>query len=626
MKVIHVTRAPLSEKTVAANALRWGTGGYNIDDSRISVQGQDYARNCSGDRGHEKNRTRNMAFAMGCGKANKKGRWPANVVLQHTPECRCRGLRRVQGSRVDTRPEGDGGRADKSQWRFRPTAATKRGYSDENGMETVPFWDCAPRCPVTALDAQTGDINYGGNGGASRFFQQVQGGILGEKNQRSAEMASPVPQQLIEYLTNMIGTPEEPGIYWDHIHDDALKGLPDNTLPGLLLAATPTEEQTKELMRVLRPGAHLLLVAPEDEPTGHTGACRLEDNGFEIRDAILWVGPGDGDAFHYVPKASRSEREEGCHLLPGKTPAQAVDRKEDSTGAQHPRAGANRPHPDGENAAIKNFHPCLHPAALVLTDKGYRPISEIRVGDEVYTKSGAFHVVDCVSHHPYTSPNLYEISVRGTTSTTLASDNHPFLIWRPSKEGLCKGKTLWVEAKDLQVGDYTMTPLNQEGRAPSVEGGFPVLRGLQFQREGQMYQLAFIQSVDLVPYEGDVWNLTVEGDPTFQTAVGMSHNTVKPYRLMERLLRDVPKDQGPILDPFMGSGSTGIACVQTGHDFVGIEREEDYHAIATTRISYWKDKVLGDIRNAGRHIEVLSEFTPPKAEEKEDDSFDWLMG
>jgi len=63
------------------------------------------------------------------------------------------------------------------------------------------------------------------------------------------------------------------------------------------------------------------------------------------------------------------------------------------------------------------------------------------------------------------------------------------------------------------------------------------------------------------------------------------HPTVKPTSLMQYLVRLVTPVGGKVLDPFMGSGSTGKACVLEGFDFVGIEREEEYVKIATARIN-----------------------------------------
>ena len=72
-----------------------------------------------------------------------------------------------------------------------------------------------------------------------------------------------------------------------------------------------------------------------------------------------------------------------------------------------------------------------------------------------------------------------------------------------------------------------------------------------------------------------------------------THPTVKCVGVMERLLADVPKDVGPVVDPFMGSGTTGIACLRTGHEFIGIEREEEYLTIAEGRIRHWNTRSAG---------------------------------
>ena len=64
------------------------------------------------------------------------------------------------------------------------------------------------------------------------------------------------------------------------------------------------------------------------------------------------------------------------------------------------------------------------------------------------------------------------------------------------------------------------------------------------------------------------------------------HVTVKPTDLMRYLCRLVTPPGGVVLDPFMGSGSTGKAAILEGFRFVGIEREAEYHAIAESRIRH----------------------------------------
>jgi DNA modification methylase len=63
-----------------------------------------------------------------------------------------------------------------------------------------------------------------------------------------------------------------------------------------------------------------------------------------------------------------------------------------------------------------------------------------------------------------------------------------------------------------------------------------------------------------------------------------NHPTVKPTELMLYLIKLVTPKGGLCMDPYMGSGSTGKACVRGGYDFIGIEREEEYYNIAKARI------------------------------------------
>lgn len=65
---------------------------------------------------------------------------------------------------------------------------------------------------------------------------------------------------------------------------------------------------------------------------------------------------------------------------------------------------------------------------------------------------------------------------------------------------------------------------------------------------------------------------------------GNNHPTVKPTSLMRYLCRLVTPPGGIVLDPFMGSGSTGKAALLEGFDFIGIEREVEFYEIAKARV------------------------------------------
>jgi site-specific DNA-methyltransferase (adenine-specific) len=144
--VVVARKPPIG--TVAANVLKHGTGALNIDASRIGSETLTYkARGMHGltdqhfehgDRPYTRglpNRDDPVTSAI--------GRWPANVIFTHAPEC----------VRVGTRADTFGGGA-------KATSGFVTGYERGEGFVgqtvEVPVWACAPGCPVAALDAQSG--------------------------------------------------------------------------------------------------------------------------------------------------------------------------------------------------------------------------------------------------------------------------------------------------------------------------------------------------------------------------------------------------------------------------------------------------------------------------------------
>lgn len=155
---IVLARKPLSEPNVAANVLRWGTGAMNVDGCRIGspdgvpkfTHRSEDSITCYGDARNGSNRTGEMDATT--------GRWPANVILGHHPECRCTGTRTVNGN---------------GHWpASRPASTTECGpawHSGQDGLderhaagESIETWDCHPDCPVRLLDEQTGPQKSGG--------------------------------------------------------------------------------------------------------------------------------------------------------------------------------------------------------------------------------------------------------------------------------------------------------------------------------------------------------------------------------------------------------------------------------------------------------------------------------
>ena len=83
--------------------------------------------------------------------------------------------------------------------------------------------------------------------------------------------------------------------------------------------------------------------------------------------------------------------------------------------------------------------------------------------------------------------------------------------------------------------------------------------------------------------------------------IDKEHPTQKPLALMKWVIETYTNEGDTILDPFMGSGTTGVACVQTGRNFIGCEIDPDYYAIAERRI-----------RDAQAHVPLPFEMTGGK--------------
>lgn len=66
--------------------------------------------------------------------------------------------------------------------------------------------------------------------------------------------------------------------------------------------------------------------------------------------------------------------------------------------------------------------------------------------------------------------------------------------------------------------------------------------------------------------------------------IDSSHGAVFPLELASTVIENFSHNNATILDPFMGTGTTGVACVNTGRKFIGIELDQSYFDIAVNRI------------------------------------------
>lgn len=291
-----------------------------------------------------------------------------------------------------------------------------------------------------------------------------------------------------------------------------------------------------ECLRVLKPGGHLLSFG--GSRTYHRMAVNVEDAGFEIRDQVMWVYgsgfPKSHNISKAIDKAAGAERE-----VVGDSPW--ASRKPNgsagvnSVGLNADSANLNITAPatpaaqqwDGWGSALKPAH-----EPVVLARK---PLGEKTLAANVLKHgTGAINVDGC------------RVGFEGeNTSRALVA---PTGIFQHSR----------------QVG--SVNDDWRKGRFPANlihDGSDEVLAG--FPNENAR----FFYCAKASKRDRDEGNI---------------HPTVKPTDLMAYLCRLVTPPGGVVLDPFMGSGSTGKAAIREGFQFIGIEREAEYLAIARARI------------------------------------------
>ena len=137
---------------------------------------------------------------------------------------------------------------------------------------------------------------------------------------------------------------------------------------------------------------------------------------------------------------------------------------------------------------------------------------------------------------------------------------------------ICKGSILWF---------WNILYPQKFNRNPSSIHVWHKTNGWQAGNWEAIYEY----SQDNVKKCGKVYSIPNVGDHVLLRSEVGNHPTPKPIKLMMELIKKHTREGDTILDPFMGSGTTGVACVQTGRNFIGIEIDEGYFKIAERRIA-----------------------------------------
>jgi len=153
---ICLVRKPLSEKTIVDNVLKHGTGGINIDDSRIKLQTEGEDSRLGGKGNWKSDKMAKNVYEGGYKgedvSSSPLGRFPSNVILSHHLECVCTGTTEIGSgeNKKGTTPRSNKG------FKLSGKNADRSNSIVNYGKETIEKWECVDGCPVQMMDEQSG--------------------------------------------------------------------------------------------------------------------------------------------------------------------------------------------------------------------------------------------------------------------------------------------------------------------------------------------------------------------------------------------------------------------------------------------------------------------------------------
>ena len=386
-------------------------------------------------------------------------------------------------------------------------------------------------------------------------------------------------------------------------------------------------ETWQAVFRVLKPGA--ILLAFGGTRTYHRLVCAIEDAGFEIRDTIAWVYgsgfPKSYDISKGIDKQAGAEREvigENIRLGDSK----AYPRNPSGTNTSFEIGANGKPYEtkgnitapstpeaqlwDGWGTALK---PAFEPIVVAM-----KPIDGTFVNNALTWGVAGYWIDGGRVEYQGGQTERDFLNNRSGSSETTIWGKHDRIKLEQNHQGRFPANFIHDGSDEvLEVfpetksgsGNKGYTPANTEksnadakiygfanypdmhksgahhGDSGSASRFFYCAKASRAERNAGLEGMEE-KWVDETRKDGSVGgnnprNRGARADTNF-------HPTVKPIALMRYLVRLTKTPTGGVvLDPFMGSGTTGCACALEGRDFIGIEREAEYIEIANKRIAYW---------------------------------------
>ena len=348
-------------------------------------------------------------------------------------------------------------------------------------------------------------------------------------------------------------------------------------------ALPPGEDWARACLRVLKPGGHL--VAFGGTRTVHRLACAIEDAGMEIRDTVAWVQwqgfPKRLAVSQAIDRAAGAEREVvGVRRVPvdrtitGFRSGPIAQKDAELRGAAMYDAPITAPATEdartweGFGTALKPAH---EPAILAR-----KPIAGTVAANVLEHGTGALNIDGC--RYAYGDP------------AWPGPQDDPREMYGDSwgSRGIQRSPGEPSAVPDKTQGSTAGDRVSDLGRWPANLYACP--KPSRAEREAGCERLPGRTGAEATDRTEGTAGLDSPRAGAGRTAdrVKNHHPTVKPLGVMRWLCKLVGGHPGEsvILDPFMGSGTTGCAAMLEGFDFIGIEREPEYMQIAEARIRH----------------------------------------
>jgi len=379
----------------------------------------------------------------------------------------------------------------------------------------------------------------------------------------------------------------------------------------------PSEDVWRECLRVLKPGGHLLAFA--GTRTQHRMAVRIEDAGFEIRDMIAWVYgsgfPKSLDVSKAIDKAAGVDRLDaikGGHMgAAGRSHGEDYINEgaaviEKTIPAVVGKGALTRGTPITEAARQwQGWGTALKPALEPIT-VARKPFPGTVAANVLAHGTGGLNIDGCrvegaprMTHKDGNSmaTSIYQQGRKYDEAAKYVRRDNPSGRWPANliHDGSDEVTGLFpvTTSGSRKAGEYGVAGSDQvygaRGLAamPAISGDtgsaarfFYCAKASKRDRDEGLEGFELQQPTHGKGHEKGWLNVSNSKNPQRNI-----HPTVKPTDLMRYLCRLITPPEGIVLDPFMGSGSTGKAALLEGFRFIGIERDEEYFKIAEARIA-----------------------------------------